>query len=314
MGVAGVVGRTAPAARTARSASRAAPGRSRSPTAGTTPVERTTGPAPAVRGVRRGPGPTAAWPISRATCVGADIVSMYRVDTSGSDDDGREGRMAKRPASSSSPSSACCTRARCTATSCASGCNAVLGSFRAFSYGSLYPCLKALLADGLDHRGRSPSCRAAGREAVADRLQAHGRGQGALPGAARRERPVRLGGREFRRPLRVLRPDRRGHPAAHPRRPPVAARGAARRLPGRAHPDPGAARQLHPRAAAARPRVRRARGPLAHRADRRRASAPRVHQHDPGNVPGPRTVPGRRPDTGTTPRSPRRSTAWVRYA
>jgi DNA-binding PadR family transcriptional regulator len=27
-------------------------------------------------------------------------------------------------------------------------CNAVLGSFRAFSYGSLYPCLKALLAAG----------------------------------------------------------------------------------------------------------------------------------------------------------------------
>ena len=38
--------------------------------------------------------------------------------------------------------------------------NALLGSFRAFSYGSLYPCLKQLLARGLDRRGhRRPSTR-----------------------------------------------------------------------------------------------------------------------------------------------------------
>ena len=52
-------------------------------------------------------------------------------------------------------------------------CNAVLGSFRAFSYGSLYPCLKSLLQGGwIAEEGRE--CRtAAGRKAVAHRLPPH---------------------------------------------------------------------------------------------------------------------------------------------
>ena len=33
--------------------------------------------------------------------------------------------------------------------------NALLGMFRAFSYGSLYPCLKQLLADGMITEDRS---------------------------------------------------------------------------------------------------------------------------------------------------------------
>ena len=140
-------------------------------------------------------------------------------------------------------------------------------------------------------RGR----RAAGRQALEDRLQAHRRGQGALPGAARRERPVRLGGRELRRPLRLLRPHRRGHPAAHPGGPPQPARGAPRRRPRRARPHPRAARQLHPRAAAARARVRRARGPLAQRAHRQRAAdrrpTPRARPPDQAPAGRPRKRP-----------------------
>ena len=94
--------------------------------------------------------------------------------------------------------------------------NSVLGSFRAFSYGSLYPCLKDLL-----HRGwiaEEPTVGPTGPGGRrSDRLQAHRRRQGALPGAARRLRAGRLGRRELRRPLRVLRPDRRRRAPAHPR-------------------------------------------------------------------------------------------------
>ena len=152
--------------------------------------------------------------------------------------------------------------------------NAVLGAFRAFGYGSLYPCLKELLAQGPDHGGREPRTRqAARRPPLQDRLPAHRRRQGAPSGPALRGRPGRLGGRRLRRALRLLRPDPRRRPAADPRGPAQPARGAARGRQGRAGPDPGAGRQLHPRAAAARAGVGRARGPLAQRADRLRAAA-----------------------------------------
>src|SRR4051794_30531122 len=129
----------------------------------------------------------------------------------------------------------------------------------------------------LDRRGHRRRGARRGREAVPDRLPAHRRGQGALPGAGRRERPVGLGGRRLRRALRVLRPHRRRDPATHPRGSPLAPRGADGRRARRAGAHPGAGRQLHPRAAASRARVRRARGPLAHRAHRDRAR--RHHQH-----------------------------------
>ena len=59
--------------------------------------------------------------------------------------------------------------------------NALLGAFRAFGYGSLYPCLKDLLAQGLiaeeqpDLRGEA----AGQRPPFQDRLPADRRGQGA---------------------------------------------------------------------------------------------------------------------------------------
>ena len=57
--------------------------------------------------------------------------------------------------------------------------NTVLGSFRAFSYGSLYPCLKDMLAPRLDRRGhaaeRSAARRAGGRSKIVYRLTAEGK-------------------------------------------------------------------------------------------------------------------------------------------
>ena len=95
--------------------------------------------------------------------------------------------------------------------------NAFLGAFRAFGYGSLYPCLKELLAQGLiaeeqpGHAGQP-----AGGPPVEDRLPADRGGQGAAAAAPCRAGPGRVGGRRLRRPVRLLRPDPRGHPAAHP--------------------------------------------------------------------------------------------------
>jgi DNA-binding PadR family transcriptional regulator len=57
--------------------------------------------------------------------------------------------------------------------------NALLGTFRAFSYGSLYPCLKDLLAQGLiaeEERGGPPACPLAGRRSkIVYRLTADGK-------------------------------------------------------------------------------------------------------------------------------------------
>ena len=94
--------------------------------------------------------------------------------------------------------------------------NALLGMFRAFTYGSLYPCLRSLL-ERRAHRGgatraAAPTRSLAGRQ-IEDRLQDHRGGQGALPGAARPGRARDLRGRELRRALRVLRPHRRRRPA-----------------------------------------------------------------------------------------------------
>ena len=154
--------------------------------------------------------------------------------------------------------------------------NAMLGTFRAFSYGSLYPCLKDLLAQaaGSPRRPSEPGGR---RRAVAPRSstgsppRARSTSQDLLAEAGpaawddesfgvhfaffgQTDADVRLRILEGRRSRLEERLDGRPHVA---------------------RPHPRAGRQLHPRAAAARPRVRRARGPLAQRADRR-ASAQRA--------------------------------------
>src|SRR5215469_9695970 len=66
-------------------------------------------------------------------------------------------------------------------------------------------------------RGRAarPGGEAAGRRApFQDRLPADRGGQGTAAAASGRARPGRVGGRRVRRPVRLLRPDPRGHPAA----------------------------------------------------------------------------------------------------
>ena len=167
--------------------------------------------------------------------------------------------------------------------------NGLLGAFRAFGYGSLYPCLKDLLAQGLiaedspADAGQAGPARLAGpsrarrarraapaalRPPLEDRLPADRGWQGAAAGSADRSGPRGLGGRRVRRPLRVLRPDPGRHPAADPGGPADAAGGAPRRRPGGDVADPGAARQLHARTPPARPGIGRARGPLAQRAHR----------------------------------------------
>src|SRR6476660_9530519 len=120
----------------------------------------------------------------------------------------------------------------------------------------------------MDHRDRAGlvASRPGGQPPRPDRLRADRRGQGALPGAAGVRRPLRLGGRDLRRALRVLRPHRGGRAPAHPGGPAQPARGTPGRLPLRFGQEPRARRPLHRRAATARPGVGRARGALAHRA------------------------------------------------
>ncbi len=166
--------------------------------------------------------------------------------------------------------------------------HAVLGPFRALSYGSLYPALRDLVTRGCitetADRGR-----AARRQAGADRLPAHRRRQGAPadllgeagPAAwedenfgvhfaffAQTDSEVRLRILEGRRSRLEERLDTLRTTHAQPPR-----------APGR----------LHPRAAAPRPRGRRARGALAERAHRRRAAGrppgPRLHHPRPHKRP-----------------------------
>src|ERR1017187_5378886 len=149
--------------------------------------------------------------------------------------------------------------------------NAVLGAFRAFGYGSLYPCLKQLLAEGLiAEEPPSGTARPAGRRSkivyrpaaggkgggqglpgaggppVEDRVPADRGWQGAASGTSGRVRPGGLGGRRVRRALRVLRPDQSRYSAADPRRAPQSSGGTPGRFSRRAGENPGTPGQLHP--------------------------------------------------------------------
>ena len=133
----------------------------------------------------------------------------------------------------------------------------------------------------LHPRDRGADATRAGSEAPTDHLRADRRRQGALPGPRRRQRSRRLGRRRLRRPLRLLLPHRGAGPPAHPRGPALPARGAPRQRPRRlSSPQPRAHGQLHPRPPAARRGARRARGPLARGAHRRRTPrGPRPRAH-----------------------------------
>ena len=150
--------------------------------------------------------------------------------------DGR-GRT-KGAACSSSPSSACCTSPRCTATSCASGSRPRSApSARSPTARSTRPCAACASAGWIaedegdaDVVAGAPRPHRAARQG---RLQADRRRQGAARRAARRGRTLGLGGRDLRRALRLLRPDRPRGARAHPRGPAHPAGGAPR---GRARP------------------------------------------------------------------------------
>ena len=182
--------------------------------------------------------------------------------------------------------------------------HAVLGPFRALSYGSLYPALRDLVARGCitetPTEGAPPR-----RQAGADRLPAHRRRQGAPGRPARRGRPGGVGGRELRRPLRVLRPDRRRGPAAHPGGPAQPARGAPRHA--CAPPAPAAASASTPTpsscsATASRASSARCAGSNELIADERLAGRPTPGSH---HRPAPQTP--LRANPGVTSRPPQRS-------
>ncbi len=130
--------------------------------------------------------------------------------------------------------------------------NSLLGAFRAFGYGSLYPCLKDLLAKGLiadddvpaARPGRAGNPLAGRRSKIVYRLTADGKER--LEDLLGSVRAGVLGGRRLRRALRVLRPDPGRHPDADSRGPPQPPGRAAGGLPGRGHPEARARGQLHP--------------------------------------------------------------------
>jgi DNA-binding PadR family transcriptional regulator len=140
--------------------------------------------------------------------------------------------------------------------------NMLLGTFRALSYGTLYPCLTKLYAEGLitkegDEPASQRPTRAPGRSKIVYRLSAEGkeRFQDLLtnPGSGAWEDD------EFG----VLRPDQGGHPAADPGGQAEPARRPARRAARGTGAHARAGGQLHARTAAARARSRGARRPLA---------------------------------------------------
>nr|WP_284288970.1 hypothetical protein [Angustibacter aerolatus] len=162
--------------------------------------------------------------------------------------------------------SVCSTTARCTGTSLRKRLTAVLGPFRALVRHAL-PLPQGAVRARLHHavaagRRRRPGHRPTG----ADRVRLTAAGKERFEQAGRRGRSDDVGGRRLRRPPRVLRSHQRRRPAAHPRGPAQPSRGAPRDGLDLAGPQPRAGRPVHPRAAAARPRVGAARGALAGRA------------------------------------------------
>ena len=181
---------------------------------------------------------------------------------------------AERP--SSWQSSDCCTSHPCTATSSASGSTSCSAGVAAV--------LRLALpgpeedAQGLVDRG----AHGAGTGTVSRRprivYQLTETGQDEFVRLMSEVGPDRVGGRQLRHPVRVLRTHGHGDPAA-------GARGAAHPPPGASGPGPGAAvadpeggRPVRRGAAAPRRRVGRTRGPLALGPDQRRAR-PAEHRH-----------------------------------
>ena len=231
--------------------------------------------------------------------------------------------MSRRTPARARRSSGSCTTPRCTATSCASASTRCSGRSGPLSYGTLYPCLATCSAAAGSPRRRhdgstappSPSSR---RARIVYELTADGKDhfQSLIsqsgPAAweddnfdvhfaffARTEAAVRLRILEGRRSRLEERLD-----AIRDRR----------------RAGPRAPRPVHRRAAAPRPRLGRARGALAHRADRHRARGPpqpppcspartRRGATQPQNPAGTHLPP---PDTSPYPF--RRRTPWDPFA
>ena len=175
----------------------------------------------------------------------------------------------------------------------------LLGTFRAFSYGSLYPTLRKLSEAGwiteeapLDLPSTTRSRRgkrvyrltAEGKEHFAELLSEVG--------------PEAFDDEGFGARLAFFAQTRSEISAADPRRTPPAGTGAA----GAARPHRRPLRSLHRTASPARPRIGRARSALADRVDReRKAGAPtmnKINQPQGGTLMGSHNVTS---DTGRTP-------------
>ena len=138
---------------------------------------------------------------------------------------------------------------------------------------------------------------------------------------ARRRRPGRVGGRALRRPLRLLRADRRARCGCASWRAGAAGWRSAWRAARGPRPHPGAARQLHPRAPAARPGVAssaKSAGSNELIENERQPrhehvrSAEQHSEHGNTDAPGRRQVRSRAPPR--PPADEREQPAWVRFA
>ena len=268
-------------------ASPAAPARSRSPPAGTT-RHQAYGRGPAVRRPSRRPTSRAVHrgrtclscrciePIHRVPSADLAYRSRALERSTGSTDaeeGGRDGQAARRPRvrrprpAARGPMHGYELRKRL---------NAVLGSFRAFSYGSLYPCLKHAASQAAGSPRTVAAAAAAarpGKRVARSSTSSPPRARSSFAELLAEAGPSAWEDEGFGVHFAFFaRPTRR--PGCGSSRPPLAPRGAPRRRSAAPCRAPGSARQLHPRAPAARARVRRARGPLAQRADRRASAQP----------------------------------------
>ena len=197
--------------------------------------------------------------------------------------------------------------------------NAALGAFRALSYGSLYPCLQDAARPGWI--AEAATTRRTGTAAPA----AAGRGSSTSSPPTGKEHFQAAGRRVRARP-----PGRTttstctspSSPAPRPRSGCASSRAAAAgsrsgstSIRADRGQEPRAARRLHRRAAAARPRVGRARGALAERADQHRARRQPGQQLAPSQASTTQSSTTQSSNTYPTTAHPgMKETPWVPYA
>ena len=108
--------------------------------------------------------------------------------------------------------------------------NLMLGWGRVLSYGSLYPALKKMLRANLIEEVAATTTPISRRPRIVYEVTAAGNEQ--FQRLMSEVGPDRVGGRQLRHPVRVLRSHRHGDPAAGPRRAPYPAPGATGPRPG----------------------------------------------------------------------------------